>query len=122
MSAWLAVAAGGAIGAVLRYGVIQQLIMRLHPHPFPLGTLLVNVIGSALIGVLMAKVAAGGLSENARLLLVTGVLGGFTTFSAFSFDALELFPRGQHVQVALYIGGSVVLSLVACALGYFYGH
>lgn len=122
MSAWLAVAAGGALGAVLRYGVIQQLMMRLHPQPFPFGTMLVNIIGSALIGVLMAKYAAGGLSDHARLLLVTGVLGGFTTFSAFSFDVLELLQRGQHTQAAAYIAGSVVLSLAACALGYFYGH
>lgn len=114
----LAVAIGGALGAVLRYSVIQHLVMRLHPQPFPLGTLLVNVLGAFLIGALMAKYAAGDVSDNTRLLLATGLLGGFTTFSAFSWDALELFQRGQMLQACGYIAASVVLSLVACAGAY----
>ncbi len=117
MIAFAAVALGGAVGSVLRYAVTLAVI-RLHPQPFPLGTMAVNILGSLLIGVLMAKYAAGGLSENARLLLVTGMLGGFTTFSAFSWDVLELFQRGQMLQAALYIAASVLLSVAACALGY----
>lgn len=118
MIAVAAVAIGGAVGSVLRYAMTLAVI-RLHPQPFPLGTMLVNILGSLLIGVLMAKYAAGGLSENARLLLVTGVLGGFTTFSAFSWDVLELFQRGHMVQAVLYVAGSVLLSLGACAVGYY---
>lgn len=113
----IAVAVGGAVGSVLRYGLVQ-LVMRLHPQPFPLGTMLVNIIGSFLIGALMAKYAGGALSENARLLLVTGMLGGFTTFSAFSWDVLELWQRGAVLQACVYVAGSVLLSLVACALAY----
>lgn len=114
----IAVAIGGGLGSVLRYTLIQ-LVMRLHTQPFPLGTMLVNILGSLAIGMLMAKYAGGALNENARLLLVTGVLGGFTTFSAFSWDVLDLWQRGHVLQAAAYIAGSVVLSLAACALGYY---
>ena len=117
MNPILLVATGGAIGAVLRYVAIQQVMMRLHPAPFPLGTMLVNIAGSLAIGVLMAKFAAQENTETARLFLVTGILGGFTTFSAFSWDALQLLQRGQLTQAAAYIGGSVVLSMIAVALG-----
>lgn len=114
---FLLVAIGGALGSVLRYIAVQHVVMRLHPEPFPLGTLLVNVVGSLLIGMVMAKFMAQGLSDNARLFLVTGVLGGFTTFSAFSWDVLQLIQRGQLGQAALYVLGSVGLSLAAVALG-----
>lgn len=116
----LLVALGGALGAVLRYGFIQQFIMRLHPSPFPLGTILVNIIGSFLIGILVAKSADGTLGVSARLLLMTGVLGGFTTFSAFSIDTLQLWQRGEVLWAAGYVLLSVALSLVACVLGYYW--
>ena len=119
MNPILLVATGGAIGAVLRYVAIQQVMMRLHPAPFPLGTMLVNIAGSLVIGMLMAKFAAQENSETARLFLVTGILGGFTTFSAFSWDALQLLQRGQLAQAATYIGGSVALSMIAVALGFY---
>jgi CrcB protein len=114
----LYVALGGAIGAVLRYGVIQQLIMRVHPGAFPLGTMLVNILGALCIGMIVAKTSHYLMAENARLFLVTGVLGGFTTFSAFSIDTLQLFQRGEIWQAVLYVTLSVLLSLAACALGY----
>ncbi len=110
------VAAGGAIGALLRYAVIQ-LTQHFHPQPFPVGTMLVNIVGSFAIGVLMARYALLD-SESSRLFWVTGVLGGFTTFSAFSWDALQLMQRGAWVQAALYVGGSIILSLVAVAAGF----
>lgn len=112
----LCVAAGGAIGALLRYALIQ-LVIHLHPAPFPLGTLLVNILGSGAIGYLMARYHAAD-SEAARLFFITGVLGGFTTFSAFSWDALQLLTRGVYMQAALYVLGSVGLSLAAVAAGY----
>ena len=110
----LLVAAGGAIGCVARYLSIAQ-ISRLNPSAFPLGTLLVNILGSLLIGVIMAKY---GAQQSARLFLVTGILGGFTTFSAFSWDVLQLLQRGQHGWAIAYIGGSVAISLLAVVLGY----
>ena len=110
------VAAGGAIGALLRYGVVQ-LVMHVNPQPFPIGTMLVNIAGSFAIGLLMARYAVMD-SESSRLFLVTGVLGGFTTFSAFSWDTMQLIERGAWAQVILYVGGSVILSLVAVAAGF----
>ena len=110
----LYVAVGGALGAVLRYLAIQ-LAVRLNPGDFPLGTLLVNILGSALIGMLMVRY---GASEPARLFLITGILGGFTTFSAFSWDTLQLLQRGQMAAAAIYVLGSVVVSLVAVMIGY----
>ena len=83
-SPMLWVALGGAIGSVLRYLAIQGVMLRLHPAPFPLGTMLVNIIGSFIIGALMMKFASQTNGDAARLFLVTGILGGFTTFSAFS--------------------------------------
>lgn len=123
------VALGGALGAVLRYGLVQHVVMRLHPSPFPLGTVLVNSLGSFLIGALFAKMlgqnanaaeesVAWLFSENARLLLLTGLLGGFTTFSAFSLDALQLLQRGAGWQALIYIAASVLGSIAACAFGY----
>lgn len=112
----LCVAAGGAIGSLLRYAAVQ-LVQYLHPQPFPLGTMLVNIAGSFAIGLLMARFVQLP-SESAQLFFVTGVLGGFTTFSAFSWDALQLLQRGAVASAAFYIGGSVMLSLFAVAAGY----
>lgn len=101
------VAIGGALGSVLRYLTISVV-------GGPIATFLVNVAGSLVIGVLFVV-----LSGRAHLsaLLMTGVLGGFTTFSAFSLDALKLYETGQPMQSLLYIVGSVLLSLAAVALG-----
>jgi CrcB protein len=110
------VAVGGAIGALLRYAAVQ-LAAAVHPHPFPIGTLVVNVAGSFTIGLLMARYQLLD-SESARLFWVTGVLGGFTTFSAFSWDALQLLQRGAFAHAALYALASVGLSLVAVYAGY----
>ena len=109
---------GGGLGAALRHGV-NRTAMHWWGTDFPLGTLLVNVIGSLAIGLLIGLFAAfPGTSQQLRLFLVTGLLGGFTTFSAFSLDALTLWQRGEIALWLLYVGGSVVLSLLAAALGY----
>ncbi len=103
------VALGGAIGSVLRYLTANSL-------PAPLGTLAVNVLGSFAMGVLFAALSTrAGLSP----LLMTGVLGGFTTFSAFSLDALKLWQGGQMPAALAYVAASVCLSLAAVALGAF---
>lgn len=112
----ICVASGGAIGALLRYAAIQ-LTIHLHPQPFPIGTMIVNIIGSFVIGLMMARFMQQG-SESAQLFFVTGVLGGFTTFSAFSWDALQLLQRGAIGSAAFYVLGSVGLSLMAVVAGF----
>lgn len=101
------VALGGAIGSVLRYLTVSAISA-------PLGTFLVNVAGSFVMGVLFVI-----LSSRPALspLLMTGILGGYTTFSAFSLDTLKLWQSGQPASALAYVAGSVALSLVAVALG-----
>ncbi len=111
----LLVAAGGALGSVLRYAVSVLMAASLGPG-FPWGTLAVNVLGSTAIGVL----AAQGIEGNARLFWVTGVLGGFTTFSAFSLEAALLWERAPWLA-ALYVAASVGLGLAGFALGWWLG-
>lgn len=114
LSSIMLVAGGGAIGCVLRFLIIK-LVVRLNPSIFPLGTMAVNLLGAFLIGAIIAKY---GAQTNARVFFVTGICGGFTTFSAFSWDALQLLHRGSYGQAALYIGGSVGLCIAATALGF----
>jgi fluoride exporter len=101
------IALGGAVGSVLRYLMVAAI-------GAPLGTLAVNVLGSFAIGVLFILL---GVREGWQFLLMTGLLGGFTTFSAFSLDTLRLFEAGHPMQAAAYVLGSVALSLIAVALG-----
>jgi fluoride exporter len=104
------VALGGALGSVLRYAVSVQGVLWFGLH-FPWGTLAVNVIGSAGIGALGAL----PLPQEARLLLITGLLGGFTTFSALSLETQLLWHRSPPLAL-LYVGLSLALGLAACAL------
>lgn len=111
----LAVFVGGGLGALLRWGV-GRWALAWFGTGFPVGTLAVNVAGCLAIG--LAIGALEGVGQAAKLFLVTGVLGGFTTFSAFSLDALTLWHRGQPGTALLYVLLSLVLSLGAAALGY----
>lgn len=106
----LLVATGGAVGAVARYGV-GLAALRLGAG-FPWGTLIVNVIGGLAMGLLAARTE----DPNLRLLLGVGVLGGFTTFSAFSIETVRLMQSQPHLA-ALYVASSLVLSIGACWLG-----
>lgn len=112
------VALGGAIGAGARH-LVNLAALRLLGPGFPAGTLAVNVIGGLLMGLLAGyfalKYQAGG--EGLRLFLATGILGGFTTFSAFSLDAVLLWERGDVAQALLYVALSVVLSIAALVAG-----
>jgi len=103
----LAVALGGAIGASARYLVGLMV-------GFPLGTLSVNVAGSLLMGMAFVWLATG---KGYQPFLMTGILGGFTTFSAFSLDTLRLVEAGRLAAAGGYVMGSVLLSLAACAVG-----
>lgn len=111
----LTVALGGAIGASGRY-FVNVTATRVIGHGYPAGTLIVNVLGSFLMGVLFVVLAKKGGNVWAPFLM-TGVLGGFTTFSAFSLDTLALFERGQVASAAGYVALSVGLSLAALVLG-----
>ena len=113
---WLLVFIGGGLGAVARHGVNRAGLAMLGPG-FPWWTLAVNVGGSLAIGLLVGLFGALETGHQMRLFLITGFLGGFTTFSAFSLDALTLWERGAGWQAGLYILGSVILSLIAAALG-----
>ena len=111
---------GGGIGAALRHGV-NLASAQVFGITFPWGTLIVNVLGSFLIGALAAYFAFRdtGMAQHMRLFLATGILGGFTTFSAFSLDFAVLFERGEVGQGAAYVIASVGLSLLAIFLGLF---
>ena len=111
----LQVALGSAIGASGRY-LTGVAAVRLLGHGFPWGTLIVNVIGSFLMGVLVV-VMAQKFGTRFAPFLMTGLLGGFTTFSAFSLDALTLYERGQTGLAAGYVLASVLLTLSAIFLG-----
>ncbi|MFM9938959.1 MAG: fluoride efflux transporter CrcB [Hyphomicrobiaceae bacterium] len=108
---------GGALGAGARHLVNVACAHWLSPS-FPWATFIVNVVGSFLMGAVIASLAPyfGG-SPAVRTFLATGILGGFTTFSAFSLDAIELMERGQLTGLAFYVLGSVVLSILALLAG-----
>jgi fluoride exporter len=107
------VALGGAIGASLRF-LVTTATARAFAGPFPIGTLVVNVAGSLVMGLLFVLLAS---RTQLHPFLLTGVLGGFTTFSAFSLDAVALWERGLGTQAALYVAASVILSIAALILG-----
>ncbi len=114
---YLIVFLGAGLGGALRHGV-NVAAARLFGYGLPLGTLAVNVVGSLLIGLLAGYFAyRTGISQHMRLFLTTGVLGGFTTFSAFSLDTALLIERNAFAQAALYVLASVLMSLVAVFAG-----
>lgn len=121
MSVPFAIAAGAAIGALLRH-YFSHFVMIVMGTSFPWGTLFVNVLGSAVLGFLVAWFAQkGGISTDVRAFLVVGALGSFTTFSAFSLEATLLLERGAYALSGAYIAGSVLLSIGGLMAGLFIG-
>lgn len=113
----LAIAAGAAIGALGRH-YVGLFMTRLLGASFPWGTLTVNVLGAFLMGGLVAFFAhKGGMPPEVRGFLVVGLLGSFTTFSAFSMEATMLYERGAYMATGGYVLGSVGLSIAGFALG-----
>jgi CrcB protein len=112
----LIVMLGGAIGAGLRHLVGAAALARFGPG-FPWGTLTVNLAGGLLIGLLAGWLVRAGGSEATRLFLAVGVLGGFTTFSAFSLETYLMLQRGELGIAALYVGSSVIGAIVLLFLG-----
>jgi|ERR1700722_10120173 CrcB protein len=114
---FLIVFLGGGVGAALRHGV-NIAAARLLGTAFPYGTLAINVLGSLAMGLIAEYFALKvGLPQRWRLFLTTGVLGGFTTFSAFSLEAALLYERGQIAGAAIYVVASVILSIGALFAG-----
>ena len=114
---YLIVFLGAGIGGALRHGVNVG-SARLFGLGFPTGTVIVNIIGSFAMGLLAGYFAfRPGTSQHVRLFLTTGVLGGFTTFSAFSLDTALLIERHAYATAAGYVAGSVVASIVALFIG-----
>lgn len=114
MKQLLLVGLGGAVGSMLRYGVQ----MAFKTLSFPFGTLVVNVAGAFLIGILGALFLKGTLHDSARLLLMTGFCGGFTTFSAFTQEGLQLLQQNKTGLFFIYVAASIAAGLLATFAGY----
>ena len=122
LSTFFAVAIGGGSGAVLRYS-IANLGQSWTPSNFPLGTLIVNIVGCAIIG-FVAALLIGPLSQHReflRLILIVGLLGGFTTFSTFALDTFELFEDGQIRQAVMYVVLSNLFGILVAWGSYKFG-
>ena len=109
------VAAGSALGGVSRF-LLGRWVHDAFTLAFPIGTLVINVVGSFLIGIFYTWAVKGGITEETRLLLTTGFCGGFTTFSTFAWENLELLRNGHTAQAIGYSVASVVLGIGAAIL------
>jgi CrcB protein len=121
---YLYVAIGGALGSMARFWLANTMAM-LTGAEFPWGTLLINIIGSFVIsffGTLTGASPRFAVPNEARVFVTVGLCGGFTTFSSFSIQTLELVRTGQPGRAGLYVAASVVLCLAACALGFVAGN
>ena len=117
MMGYLVVFVGAGVGGMLRHSM-NIWVARFAGTHFPMHTFLINVTGSAVMGMVAAWFALkGGATGHLRLFLATGILGGYTTFSAFSLDAVLLWERHDYLLAAYYVGGSVVLSLLGLVAG-----
>lgn len=116
ISTIVAVAIGGALGATARYGVGVGAV-HVFGHGYPWGTLIVNIVGSFLMGAMIAKFSQmDGVSHVMRVMLTTGFLGAFTTFSTFSLDFMTMWQKGDALQAFIYMSASVILSILALGL------
>jgi CrcB protein len=116
MMQWLAIALGGALGSVLRFACVSYVTPLVNLR-FPLGTFAVNMLGSFLIGVAYVVLIEKTAAVEWRLFFITGVLGGFTTFSAFSLELLQLWQDGHTLTALAYAVSSVALGLVMAFIG-----
>ena len=109
---------GGGIGATLRY-LVQFLIGKHNGSDFPFSTFITNVLGCFLIGVLAALVIKYKWNEQMVLFIITGVLGGYTTFSSFALEFVNLIKNNQLLTAFIYMGLSNILGLVLCGFGFY---
>jgi fluoride exporter len=112
----LAIGTGSFIGGVFRY-LLSQFIQTKFLSTFPFGTLTINIIGCFLIGLVFGVSDRGNLTQEWRLFLATGLIGGFTTFSAFSNETVSMLRDGQLWYASVYIVSSVVIGLIATFIG-----
>lgn len=114
MYPYLLVAIGGALGSVARYGT-GVLVGKVWDSTFPLATMLINVVGSLAMGLFIGYLVrtTPGWQADGRLFVAVGILGGFTTFSSFSLDAISMLERGEVGPALFYVVGSVVIGLAA---------
>jgi CrcB protein len=110
------VAIGGAVGSVLRH-IVNLFSLRLAGPNFPWGTVAVNITGSLAMGLFIGWLVSRNGSQELRIFVATGILGGFTTFSAFSLDFATLWERGAMVEALSYALGSVLISFAALFVG-----
>jgi CrcB protein len=123
MGAWVAVAVGGALGSLARFWLTGVMTALTGPS-FPWGTMLINVLGSFIIGLVAGATltqARIAVPPEVRIFLMTGICGGFTTFSSFSLQTLELLQAGEVAPAAGYAGASVVLCITATFAGWMLG-
>jgi fluoride exporter len=113
---WLLVFVGGGLGSLCRYALAGAIQSRAHAG-FPIGTLAVNVIGCLVIGLIARQLLAAQSDVMVRAALVTGFCGGFTTFSAFSYETVGLISAGEWSKAGLYVAVSVLACLAATAIG-----
>ncbi len=113
------VAFGGAIGSMARFGISSLVVKQVNPVNFPWGTFSVNILGCMLAGVfLLVAESMQSISQEARLFVVTGLLGGFTTFSAFGIETLGLLRRGEMLIAISYASLSIIVGVLAMWLSY----
>jgi CrcB protein len=119
---WLLVGVGGAVGSMARYG-LSGLVHRYLGMSFPYGTFAVNIIGCLIFGAIAsADNGRFAIGPSGRALLLTGVIGGFTTFSAFSFETFALIRDGETGLALLNVGGQIVVGIIAMWAGYTISH
>ena len=118
MRVFWAVAIGAALGGVSRH-YLSVFVQQRAGADFPAGTLVINVTGSFLLGLVMRyALQTDAISPEARSFLATGFCGGYTTFSTFSYETVRLLEDGEYGRAGLYVGASVVVALVATLLGF----
>lgn len=117
---WLLVGVGGALGAMARHALNQLIHQRWLSSAFPAGIFVVNVTGSIVIGAIAGLLASNRLqwTPEFRTFVVVGILGGFTTFSSFSLDTLNLFQKGAYLTAGWNVAGQVGLSLAGVWIGF----
>lgn len=109
---------GGAVGSMLRFALAAGAQRFFGAEKFPIGTMLVNVLGSMAIGFLTVRFEASSVSHVHRVAVLVGVLGGFTTFSSFSLNTIQLFYEREYALAVVNVVGSVLLCLAGCWLGF----
>lgn len=117
---FLYLAAGGGIGAILRYLVSIYSIKHM-AYGLPIGTLIVNLIGSFLIGFAFVFLGREQIAMNLKIFLFIGIFGSFTTFSTYMFESLEMFKNGMHKIAFLYIAASNIIGLLFVYMGFYLG-